>query len=257
MLWRNPQLVSNVEEYIKTKIKYNGTIHMTLLDPQKTDLTLCADIAEQAEKGGTSAIMVGGSTLASNKVLDDVVKDLKKKVKVPIILFPNNVSGVSSYADAIWFMSLLNSANTYYLIDVQALTAYTIKSYELEAIPMGYIIVGPGGAAGFIGQARGIPYNHPEIALGYCMAAESFGMRFVYLEAGSGAKTPIPAKMIQLVRKHINIPLIVGGGIRDANAAKTASEAGADIIVTGTIVEETNRVRESIYNIVTSIETSR
>lgn len=246
-----------VEDYIKKAIAERGAIHMTLLDPQKTDCSLCVDIAVEAEKGGTSAIMVGGSTLASNSDLDEVVQDLKKEIKVPIILFPNNVAGVSRFADAIWFMSLLNSASTYYLIDVQALTAHLIKQYCLEAIPMGYIIIGNGGAAGFIGQARGIPYDHPELALGYSLAAESLGMRFVYLEAGSGAKAQVPIDMIRLVKSYLNIPLITGGGIKDGTAARAAVEAGAEIVVTGTLVEETSSVRERIKDIVGNIEIGR
>jgi phosphoglycerol geranylgeranyltransferase len=179
---------------------------------------------------------------------------MKALVKVPIILFPNNISGVSKYADAIWFMSLLNSASTYYIIDVQALTAHTVRRYGLEALPLGYIIVGEGGAAGFVGHARGIPYDHPELALGYSLAAETLGMRFVYLEAGSGAKDHIPLEMIKLVKSEINVTLIVGGGIRDGKTARAVVDAGADIIVTGTLTEETAGIRESIYDIVSHIE---
>jgi phosphoglycerol geranylgeranyltransferase len=247
-------LGNSIENYIHEKIIEKGTIHMALLDPQKTDGMLCIKMAEEAEKGGSSAIMIGGSTLASNSILDDVVKKIKDRLKIPIILFPNNLSGISPFADAIWFMSLLNSLNTYYIIDVQALSAHAIKNYGIEALPMGYIIVGEGGAAGFVGQARGIPYNHPEITLGYSLAAEMLGMRFVYLEAGSGAITHVPLKMIELVKKNISIPLIVGGGIRNGDEAKKVAKAGADIIVTGTLVEETDKIRESIYEIVSSIE---
>jgi phosphoglycerol geranylgeranyltransferase len=247
-------LVRDVEEYLKRKIMEKGAIHMTLLDPQKTSSVKSSEISEEAEKAGTSAIMVGGSTLASISYLDAVVKKLKERIEIPVILFPNNVSGISSFADAIWFMSLLNSSSTYYLIDVQALTAHLIREQKIEALPMGYLIVGEGGAAGFIGQARRIPYDHPELAVGYSLAAEILGMRFIYLEAGSGAKKPVPKEMIRLVKNQIKSTLIVGGGIRNSKDAFTAVEAGADIIVTGTLVEETSLVRESINKIVSSIE---
>jgi len=243
-----------VESYIKQRIKEKGAIQMTLIDPQKTGIEKSVEIAVEAEKAGTAAIMVGGSTLASNNDLDTTIQGMKAQVKVPIILFPNNISGVSKYADAIWFMSLLNSASTYYLIDVQALTAHTVRRYGLETLPMGYIIVGEGGAAGFVGQARGIPYDHPELALGYSLAAETLGMRFVYLEAGSGAKDHIPLEMIKLVKSQINVPLIVGGGIRNGTTARAVVDAGADIIVTGTLAEENAGIRESIYDIVSHIE---
>jgi phosphoglycerol geranylgeranyltransferase len=247
-------LDESVELYIKRRIKEKGAIQMTLIDPQKTGIDKSVQIAVEAEKGGTSAIMVGGSTLTSNNDLDKAIQEMKTLVKVPIILFPNNISGVSRYADAIWFMSLLNSASTYYIIDVQALTAHTVRRYGLEAMSMGYIIVGDGSAAGFVGQARGIPYNHPELALGYSLAAETLGMRFVYLEAGSGAKSPVPLEMIKLVKSKIQVPLVVGGGIRDGETARVVVDAGADIIVTGNLVEETEGIRESIYDIVSHIE---
>ena len=243
-----------VESYIKQRIKEKGAIQMTLIDPQKMGIEKSVEIAVEAEKAGTAAMMVGGSTLSSNNDLDTAIQGMKALVKVPIILFPNNISGVSKYADAIWFMSLLNSANTYYIIDVQALTAHTVRRYGLEALPLGYIIVGEGGAAGFVGHARGIPYDHPELALGYSLAAETLGMRFVYLEAGSGAKDHIPLEMIKLVKSEINVTLIVGGGIRDGKTARAVVDAGADIIVTGTLAEETAGIRESIYDIVSHIE---
>ena len=243
-----------VESYIKQRIKEKGAIQMTLIDPQKTGIEKSVEIAVEAEKAGTAAMMVGGSTLSSNNDLDTAIQGMKALVKVPIILFPNNISGVSRYADAIWFMSLLNSASTYYIIDVQALTAHTVRQYGLEALPLGYIIVGEGGAVGFVGHARGIPYDHPELALGYSLAAETLGMRFVYLEAGSGAKDHIPLEMIKLVKSQINVTLIVGGGIRDGKTARAVVDAGADIIVTGTLAEETAGIRESIYDIVSHIE---
>ena len=241
-----------VEEYLLKRIEEEGAIHLTLLDPERVDLDF-SEVAREAERGGTAAIMVGGSTLASQSELDEAVKAIKEAVKIPVILFPNNVSGVSRYADAIWFMSLLNSSNTYYLIDVQALTARMIKQYGIEPIPMGYIIVGEGGAAGYIGQARPIPYDHPEIAVGYSLAGELLGMHFIYLEAGSGAKRPVPPEMVSLVKRHLSIPLIVGGGIRDGVSARRIAESGADIIVTGTLVEETDSVRERIAEIVSQI----
>jgi phosphoglycerol geranylgeranyltransferase len=227
---------------------------MTLLDPQKIGPERCAEIAAEAEKGGTSAIMVGGSTLVSRNDLDEGVRRIKDAVNIPVVLFPNDIGSVSRHADAIWFMSLLNSRLTYYVIDAQAMSVYTIKSYGLETLPLGYIVIGPGGTVGFIGQARSIPYDRPELAMAYALAGQTLGMRYIYLEAGSGAKTPVPPAMIKLVKSQLSVPLIVGGGIREGGAAGAAVEAGADIVVTGNMVEETDRVRESIYGIVSSIQ---
>jgi phosphoglycerol geranylgeranyltransferase len=246
--------MGKVEKYLHEKIQSDGCIHITLLDPDKTSGYDCADIAEKAEAGGTAAIMVGGSTLASNSDLNEAVQRIKSKIDIPVILFPNGPSGVSEYADAIWFMSLLNSSNSYYLIDAQALSAPIVKRYDLEAIPMGYIIVGEGCVAGYVGHARLIQYRHPQLAVGYSLAAESLGMRFVYLEAGSGALKQVPPEMIGAVKKYLNIPLIVGGGIRSPGAALLAKKAGADVIVTGTLVEESSAVKERIYEIVNTIK---
>lgn len=245
--------MGKVEQYLLSKIKEKGSIHITLLDPDKSSGHNCATIAKEAEKGGTTAIMVGGSTLASGNDLDYAVQKIKANVDIPVILFPNGPMGVSKYADAIWFMSLLNSSNTYYLVDAQAISAPLIKRYGLEAIPMGYIIAGEGCVAGYIGQARLIDYKHPEIAVSYSLVAEIFGMRFVYLEAGSGAREPIPSTMIRAVKKNISTPLIVGGGIRSPESALNAKNAGADIIITGTLVEEEDKINEKISAIVRSI----
>jgi len=246
-------MIGKVEQYLKDRISEQGCIHFTLLDPDKSSGYDCADIAREAEKGGTTAIMIGGSTLASSQDLDDSIQRIKKEVKVPVILFPNGPMGVSRYADAIWFMSLLNSQNTYYIIDAQMLAAPLVKRYGLEAIPMGYVICGEGCVAGYVGHARPISYRHPKLAVGYSLAAETLGMRFVYLEAGSGAQEPIPPSMITAVKKLVNIPVITGGGIKSSKAALAAKNAGADAIVTGNMVEEESLIREKIKEIVSAI----
>jgi phosphoglycerol geranylgeranyltransferase len=108
----------------------------------------------------------------------------------------------------------------------------------LETIPLGYLIVGEGGAAGVIGRAFTVPYNKPELAVAYALAAKYLGMRFVYLEAGSGVSKPIPTQMVQMVKEIVDVPLIVGGGIRTGAQAKEIVMAGSDIIVTSTALEE-------------------
>jgi phosphoglycerol geranylgeranyltransferase len=246
-------MVGPVEKYLLEKIENEGTIHMTLVDPEKVTPSSASNIAKNAETCGTSAIMVGGSTSFSTSHLDQVVKALKETVKIPVILFPNNITGISRYADAIWFMSLLNSSDPYFLVGAQVLGASIIKKYGLEPIPLGYIIVGEGGAVSVVGKAVPIPYNKPELAAAHALAAEYFGMRFIYLEAGSGVGNPVPSEMARIVKTVTDLPLIVGGGIRKGEQVKELAKAGADIIVTGNLVEESNG-SQKIRNLVDSMK---
>ena len=85
------------------------------------------------------------------------------------------------------------------------------------------------------------------------MAAEFLGMRVIYLEAGSGADSHIPLDFIMKVKKLTNLILIVGGGIRTAQDAKEVSQAGADIVITGTVVEETEDAYEKIKELTDAI----
>lgn len=244
-------MVGLVEKYLLEKIEKEGTIHMTLVDPEKVTPSSASHIAKEAEACDTAAIMVGGSTSFSTSNLDKITRALKESVEIPVILFPNNITGISRYADAIWFMSLLNSSDPYFLMGAQVLGAPIIKKFGLEPIPLGYIIVGEGGAVSVVGKAVPIPYNKPELAAAHALAAEYFGMRFVYLEAGSGAGKPVPSNMAKAVKNVVNIPLIVGGGIRTGEQVKEIAKAGADIIVTGTILEENkgrHKIRELIDN---------
>jgi phosphoglycerol geranylgeranyltransferase len=146
-------------------------------------------------------------------------------------------------------MSLLNSINPYYLSGAQALGAPLVKRYGLEPIPLAYLIVGENaGAAGFVGNANPIPYHKPELAAIYALAAEYMGMRFVYLEAGSGAKKIVSPEMVSTVRKTCRMHIVAGGGIKAPSQAKTLVKAGADLIVTGTIAEKASvrKLREII-----------
>src|SRR3989304_1483751 len=230
-------MLGRIEKYLRERVKAEGSIHITLIDPEKVTPSQASRIVENSKASGTSAIMIGGSTFVSQAHLDDVVKAIKRTVKIPTILFPNNITGISRHADAIWFMSLLNSVDPYFLIGAQTLGAPLVKRFDLEPISMGYIIVGDGGTAGIVGKAIPVPYNKPELAAAHALAGQYLGMHFIYLEGGSGAKTPVPPEMIHAVKHIVDIPLIVGGGIRTKEQALTAASPGADIIVTGNIIE--------------------
>ena len=233
-------MFGSIENYLLKKIEAETSIHITLIDPEKITPEQASKVAENSSRSGTAAIMIGGSTFVSQDHLDSVVKTIKKTVELPIILFPNNITGISQKADAIWFMSLLNSVDPYFLMGVQILGAPLVKKLQLEPISMGYIIVGEGGTAGIIGKALPIPYNKPELAIAHALAGQYLGMHFIYLEGGSGTKSPVPPEIIRAVKNVINVPLIVGGGIRNKKQAVVAVSAGADIIVTGNIIESVN-----------------
>lgn len=244
----------NVENYIRTTLE-DHKLHLTLLDPEEQSPEEAVRIAKEAIASGTDGIMLGGSTTESTE-LDKTAKKLQENIDVPVILFPGNVSGVSKYADAIFFMSLLNSTNPYWIIGAPALGAHAVKKIGIETLPMGYLVVEPGGTVGWVADAKLIPRNKPDIAAAYAMAAEFLGMKIIYLEAGSGASGHIPEKMIAAVKKMTNLIVIVGGGIRDGETAARVAKAGADIVVTGTVVEDSSDVKDKIEELVEGIRSA-
>lgn len=235
--------MGRVEEGLAQTVERNGAAHLTLIDPDSQTPGQAARIAGEAARGGTDAIMVGGSVGATGVLLHDSVEAIKEKTDLPVILFPSSLAGLCENADAVFFMSLLNSRSTSYLVENQALGAPLVLRYRLEPIPMAYIIVEPGGTVGWVGDARLIPRKKPELAVAYALAGKYMGMRLVYLEAGSGADSPLPLPMVSAVKRALgDVLLIVGGGIRSGAAAADLVRAGADMIVTGTAVEKSEDV---------------
>ncbi len=231
-----------------------GAGHLTLIDPDSQSPEEAARMARAATEGGTDAIMVGGSVGAAGVLLHETVKKIKEQTDLPVILFPSSVAGLCENADALFFMSLLNSRSPAYIVENQALGAPLVLRYGLEPLPMAYIIIEPGGTVGYVGDARLIPRRKPELAAAYALAAKYMGMRLVYLEAGSGADSPVPTKMVALVKKLIgDVLLIVGGGIRSGAAAAELVAAGADLIVTGTAVEKSQDVASFVSEMTTCI----
>ena len=228
-------------------------IHMTLVDPGKMDADTIGAIGAQAQKAGTTAIMVGGSTHLSEAKVDECVLALRRDTSLPIILFPPSASTLSRYADALYFMSMLNSRDIRFIVGEQLKGAPMIKAMGLEPISMGYIIIEPGMAVAKVGKADLISRDEPERAMHYSLMGEYLGMKLIYLEAGSGAPEPIPSSMVSLVKENLSIPLIVGGGIRTPEQASELASAGADIIITGTLVEETEDVYSSLHPLINAI----
>ncbi|MEM3445213.1 MAG: geranylgeranylglyceryl/heptaprenylglyceryl phosphate synthase [Thermoplasmata archaeon] len=244
-----------VWEYIEKKIRNKEKIHMTLLDPEKQEPEEAGKIAGRCESLGTDAIMIGGSTGVTRENMDETAKAIKGNARqIPLIIFPTNPDALTPYADAIYFMSMLNSQNLNFVIGYQILGARVVRKLGLEPIPMGYIIIEPGMKVAEVGNARVIPREDIDGAIAHALAAEYLGMKLVYLEAGSGASTPVPAEMVAGVRKHISIGLIAGGGIRTPEVAGELARAGADIIVTGTIVEEARDLEKTLGRIIDAVK---
>lgn len=218
-----------------------------LIDPEDFSPREAAESAGKATDAGASLILVGGSTLANQGRLDAVVKAVKghigsrtghiKSHRTPVVLFPGNITGVSRYADAILFSSLLNSANPYFIVGAQALGAIEVYRSGIESIPMAYLVFGSSSATSFIGQVNSLPSSKPNLAMIYALAAKYLGMRTLYLEAGSGSGDPIPPDTIRAVRKAYDGILIVGGGITSPEAASRAAKAGANILVVGNLLQ--------------------
>lgn len=232
-------------DLIQSKLAEKGALHFSLLDPDKVSLDRFVELARNAEKSGSDALMVGGSYGVNESLLDQYIDAVKSSTKLPVILFPGSVAGLSSRADAVLFLSVLNSTDPYYIIgaQVQAAVLMAKRFRELESIPMAYIIVGEGGAAGFASYARPIPYHMEDVILAYVLAARYLGFPLIYLEAGSGAREPVPANVVAKAKRVLaDRILIVGGGVRTPEAAYSLALAGADIVVTGTVIEESPAV---------------
>jgi phosphoglycerol geranylgeranyltransferase len=241
-------MVMKIKDYLLNRMAELGTIHMTLLDPDKVTIKEFKDLAFMVQEYGSDALMVGGSLGVSEGQLDEYLSAIKNSLKIPIILFPGSIANLSKYADAVFFLSVLNSVDPYFIVgaQVQASVLLIKRFRNLEPISLAYIIIGDGGAVGYVSHARPIPYDRDDIALAYAYAAQLIGFDMIYLEAGSGAREPIRPKMVFKVKSLVTKPVIVGGGIKDPDKATELALAGADAIVTGTIAEENPELLKDI-----------
>ncbi|MBD3186289.1 geranylgeranylglyceryl/heptaprenylglyceryl phosphate synthase [Candidatus Bathyarchaeota archaeon] len=226
--------------HILTKIKQDGCLHASLIDPDemKQSARTAGKMAAFADDAGTDVFFVGGSTCFNQRFIERTMKAIKKNTDKPIVIFPGGVNAVCKPADAILFLSILNSRNPHFIIGGQVSGAVAIKLAGIEAISTGYLVVEPGGTAGWMADVKALPRYKPEITIGYALAAQYMGFKLLYLEAGSGADNSVPNDMITKIKKFIDIPIIVGGGIRTPGDAREKVLAGADIIVQGTFLEK-------------------
>ena len=218
-------------------IDERGGLTFMQLDPPRYTPEQVAKLARAADENGLDAFAVGGSVGAQGEILDSTVKAIKENCSLPVILFPGNIATLSKYADAIYFMYMLNSLDPYWITGAQTASAYPIKKMGLEAIPTSYIIVEPGRSVGWIGRAQLIPRNIPYLAGISALAGQYMGSKLIILESGGGAESPAPAEMVRHTKELIDVPLIVAGGVRNEKYAYETIKAGADIIHIGTALE--------------------
>ncbi len=212
--------------------------YWVLLDPDDFSPAQGASIAKKAQAAGVDALLVGGSLVHTNK-FDAFVASVKKAVRLPVILFPGDATQLSRHADALLYLSLVSGRNPVNLISEHVKAAPLIKQLGIEPISTAYMLVESGTITSveFMSNTRPLPRSKPRIAAAHALAAQYMGMKLVYLEAGSGALHPVPDEMISFVKSVVDIPVIVGGGIRDAATAVEKIRAGADIIVTGNVLQ--------------------
>lgn len=228
-----------IYDYLLNTISNKGAAFLLLIDPDKTSGDDLLSLLKVCEASEVDALLVGGS-LMMNGDLNSVIKTIKENSPIPAIIFPGSVNQVSGYADAIFYISLISGRNSEHLIGKHVLAAPLIKQYNLEPISVGYILVESGGitTAQYMSASNPIPRNKPEIAAATALAAQYLGMKMVYLEGGSGAKYSVPNEMIAAVSSYCDIPVIVGGGIKDAETARQKVQSGAKAIVCGNFFED-------------------
>lgn len=210
-----------------------------LLDPDELEINKIEKLALLCNEVSVDFIFVGGSIMLTQQV-DACIVEFKKYSNIPVILFPGSPSQVSKYADALFYLSLISGRNPELLIGAHVVSAPMIKASGLEIIPTGYIVVDGGSptTVSYMSHSAPIPHDKNDIAVCTAMAGEMLGKRIIYMDAGSGAKNPISNSMIEKVVSHIDIPLIVGGGIKNADEVYQKCKAGADIIVVGNAIEK-------------------
>lgn len=228
----------NVYKHVLEKISTQGGLTFMQLDPPNYTPELSGKIARIASDNGLDAFAVGGSVGAQGELLDQTIKQIKENSDLPVILFPGNVATLSKYADALYFLSMLNSNDPYWITGAQVSSAWPIKQLGLEVIPTSYIIIEPGMAVGWMGRAQPVPRDKPYLAAVTALAGQYLGSKLVILESGGGSPTHAPVEMVTQARKLIDIPLLVAGGVKTPQSVHSLIKAGADIVQVGSVFEK-------------------
>jgi len=222
-----------------------------LVDPDKINNNEIENLCQAATRFGVDYIFVGGS-LITNGGLSNCIRRIRYACNLPIVLFPGNGSQVDGQADAILFLSLISGRNPDLLIGKHVVSAPIIREKQLEAISTGYMLIDSGHptTALYMSNTHPIPADKTDIAACTAMAGEMLGMKLIFMDGGSGARTPVSEEMIRAVRKVIQVPLIIGGGIRTPEKAAANCKAGADLIVVGNSLEKDPAILQELVEAV-------
>lgn len=209
-----------------------------LVDPDKHQGDHLEKLLKLFGKHSPDLLLVGGSLLFNP--IGETVSYLKQKTNLPVYLFPGDVSQLSDAADGIFLLSLISGRNPDFLIGNHVIAAPALRRSGIEIIPTGYMLIENGHSTSveYVSNTKPIPFGKTDIAVATALAGEMLGLKQIYLEAGSGAAKTVGIDMIQAIREAVNLPLIVGGGIRTVQDAAKVYAAGADLIVIGTQFEE-------------------
>ena len=237
----------NILEHIKECKQKGKKLLAVLLDPDKISIDDILSNITAINKTEVNYIFVGGSVV-TNGITDPFVKQVKKLTSIPVILFPGDHSQLTEKADAVLFLSLLSGRNPEFLIEQQIKSVNFLKRSSLEIIPTGYLLIDGGVETSVqkVSKTSPIPQMNLEEILNTSIAAEYLGKQIIYLEAGSGATTPVQPKIIRVVSENTDIPIIVGGGVRTKKQLEDAFNNGADLVVIGTAFENNNDILNSL-----------
>lgn len=237
--------MSAIYDNILKSINKGNKLLAVLIDPDKFDISNVAGFIKKVDSSIATHIFVGGS-IVEEALTENLVHEIKKFTKLPIVLFPGDVSQISNKADALLFLSLISGRNSEYLIGKHVEAISKLRDFKLEVIPTGYILIenGKETSVQMVTGTTPLKRDHIQLILDTAKAGDLLGMKLLYLEAGSGATHPITSEIISAVKQDIKIPLIVGGGIRTKAQLLEAYNSGADLVVIGTAFEE----NESFFN---------
>ncbi len=230
-----------IYNYLLNRISEKGAAFFILLDPDKIEGTKLKNFIKHCVNAGVDAFLVGGSLLMHGD-LKSFILSIKEITETPVIIFPGALNQIHPEADALLYLSVVSGRNPEHLIGKHVLAAPLIKRCGIEPISTGYMLIESGArtTAEYMSGSQPIPRNKPEIAAATALAAEYMGMKLIYLESGSGAELTVPPKMVKIVSSTVSVPVIVGGGIRNAQTASQMVSAGAKIVVIGNHFEDEN-----------------